>query len=329
MKNDETVDIDENLRAAVQAEDIEGMRHALDAGADPNKKNSEGIAALHYAALWDDEPIGVAMANLLIERGADVDLEGDEKYYERTPLCLCAIANTPSVARILLEHGADINGVNSEQEALTPFQWAVHQRKVEMIRLLVESGADVNGRSAYEYNLSPLGQAVAKGHMAVFRLLLDLGANVSYQTDNGGTALHMACAWYQEEAVAELIAHGADMNAVDKDGQTPLISTVYAEIDEDEDDEEYLASKREYEANEQARIERGDPVGEDDEDEEEWDEDEWPKRPTDPVPVVQLLLAHGARADAVNAKGRTALDYARRPENAEFRERLEALLTVV
>jgi uncharacterized protein len=64
--------------------------------------------------------------------------------------------------------------------------------------------------------------AAARGNTAIIRALLTIGAD-----PNSNVAPHplFAAAWYQRlDAAAELIAHGADVNAAERSGVTPLIT---------------------------------------------------------------------------------------------------------
>ena len=59
------------------------------------------------------------------------------------------------------------------------------------------------------------------GRLDVARLLLDRGANASLAAADGHTALHVAVARWDAEAVRLLLSHGADRTARDGDGRTP------------------------------------------------------------------------------------------------------------
>ena len=66
-------------------------------------------------------------------------------------------------------------------------------------------------------------QAVFDGNIAAVKQHLDAGAEVDAKDDKFvGTFLHWAAAGGQNEIVELLIAKGADVNATDGDGDTPL-----------------------------------------------------------------------------------------------------------
>jgi ankyrin repeat protein len=58
----------------------------------------------------------------------------------------------------------------------------------------------------------------------MIEVLLDAGADVNQVELRGGmSALHQACFWGLDDAVAILLGRGADPNARDKNGKTPLM----------------------------------------------------------------------------------------------------------
>lgn len=64
--------------------------------------------------------------------------------------------------------------------------------------------------------------AVSQGHIWIAAMLLRSGANVRVKDYSGTTALHLA-AERDPECVELLLAHGARVNARNRDGETPLI----------------------------------------------------------------------------------------------------------
>ena len=74
-------------------------------------------------------------------------------------------------ARLLIEHGADINYIDDEYRS-TPLGYAARWGNVAMVKLLLESGADPN-KSGASWS-TPLAWARERGHSEVERVLLEL-----------------------------------------------------------------------------------------------------------------------------------------------------------
>lgn len=100
----------------------------------------------------------------------------------------------------------------------------------KMVSLLVEHGADVNRRwtpklasgEAPGSNYFPLYQAARHGNAEVVETLLQKGADVHARVSHGGTALH---ATFDIEIGRVLQRYGTDLNARNRNGQTPLGNT--------------------------------------------------------------------------------------------------------
>jgi len=92
----------------------------------------------------------------------------------------------------------------------TPLLYAIAQAKTSIAKLLIEKGADVN----YEIpttGKTALMEAAYEGNLEVVRTLLRAGANLNHQDKNGLPALCHALG--KPAIVEELIAAGADVNA--------------------------------------------------------------------------------------------------------------------
>lgn len=77
---------------------------------------------------------------------------------------------------------------------------------------------------------TPLHCAAWKGHVEAVAALLAAGAEVNAHNQNGHwgtTPLHAAAHANQREIVALLLAHGAEVNAKDQEGRTPLQHTEF------------------------------------------------------------------------------------------------------
>ncbi|MDR3159815.1 MAG: ankyrin repeat domain-containing protein, partial [Zoogloeaceae bacterium] len=95
----------------------------------------------------------------------------------------------------------------------------------ELLRWLVEQGADINARDRYQK--TPLHSQVGM-HCEQLELLLELGADIEARDYDEETPLHTAAMRFQRHAVRSLLAHGANIHAANKSGQTPLaLALVY------------------------------------------------------------------------------------------------------
>ena len=101
-------------------------------------------------------------------------------------LHIAAMYGHYSVAKLLIEHNADVN--LRDCDGSTPLHIASCYGKVSLIKLLVHSGAKINLRT---FNLStPLHSAAACLATTSFSTLLELGSNYSAQDNKNMTILH-------------------------------------------------------------------------------------------------------------------------------------------
>lgn len=103
---------------------------------------------------------------------------------------------------------------------LMPLHLAVFLGRVEMASLFIAAGAEINARE--DLGLTPLHCAFYSPNSdAMVRLLAAHGADLEAMNSEMKTALHMA-AEYNLPTVQTLVALGANKEARDKDGLTPL-----------------------------------------------------------------------------------------------------------
>jgi L-ascorbate metabolism protein UlaG (beta-lactamase superfamily) len=104
---------------------------------------------------------------------------------------------------------------------LTPLLLATMFGNREAVKVLLAHGADANTRN--QNGLFPLLQAAKDGAREITLLLLAAGARAGDSMgDTGIGALHMACALGYGDIAKALLDKGADANAKDKWGHTPL-----------------------------------------------------------------------------------------------------------
>jgi ankyrin repeat protein len=96
-------------------------------------------------------------------------------------------------------------------DGFTALHLAVYAEQAEAARVLIDHGADVNVHSTGTIaRVPPLGTAAFVRSVPLARLLLDAGADVNGSEEGGSTALHAAAANGDEELARLLLDRGAD-----------------------------------------------------------------------------------------------------------------------
>ena len=106
-----------------------------------------------------------------------------------------------AIAELLIQHGADVNSQNHNQEI--PLHLASRHGQLKTTHLLLASGSDVNSRD--RKNFTTLHRAAQSGHLDVVTLLLESGADINARNANDATPLGLASAFGRTD-VARLLA---------------------------------------------------------------------------------------------------------------------------
>jgi ankyrin repeat protein len=177
----------------------------------------------------------------------------DMPYPDATGLHAVAVRGHVDAVRLLLAHGADVNARETADNA-TPLHWAAGQNKVEAARVLIEAGADVADENDL-HETGVLGFTTAlrpesEDRSEMIRLLLDHGARHHIfsaiavgdheliqklveqnpaaldrrmsRFEQGQSPVHFAISRNRYDILDLLIDLGADLEAEDKNGNTPL-----------------------------------------------------------------------------------------------------------
>ena len=170
-------------------------------------------------------------------------MDKDGNYREKLPLHREILYGRTERVRALIDAGEDINS----QESIireTPLMVAVSFNQTESIALLINAGADVDIQA-----LEPLLNGRTASHLASFdiniegvRALIDAGADVNIRDNSENTPLHLALGEGTAlntrrfatnrntenkdndliELVKALLVKGANPNAQNNNGETPL-----------------------------------------------------------------------------------------------------------
>ncbi|XP_068610475.1 ankyrin repeat domain-containing protein 61-like [Brachionichthys hirsutus] len=231
------------LHLAASYRRVKSMQSLLSAGADPETRDRLGQTTLHL--LVTNWPIVLttkpgsaagtaaytqaeACLRLLCEHGASVNAEVEGESHQ-TALHLSVRHAALSAVHILTSYGAAANAADSS--GMTPLHMAAGILRKDMIASLIAGGADPNMGVKQSGN-RPLHMAVVALAMknnkslsdgkGCIRELLQHGAEVDALNKAGITPLHEACSMASKELVDLLLSHGADINKPSEAGESCL-----------------------------------------------------------------------------------------------------------
>jgi ankyrin repeat protein len=240
------------LHWAVHLADVDMAKQLIRRGARIEPLNRYELAPLHVAASEGN----AALVRLLLDAGASADLPGRNG---ETPLLMAARKGCADCIEALLARGAKVN-VREKSFDLTPLMLAAWSGSEKSVDHLLRAGADVKaqtrlgpmpkfvepgaGRASHGDGIlrggvpergsrpartglmTALHYAAREGHTSVVALLLGNGARIDDPEANGVRPLLLAIMNDHAETARYLIEHGADVNADDWYGRTPLWAAV-------------------------------------------------------------------------------------------------------
>ena len=180
----------------------------LDAGFDPNAKDDDGWTPLHFAASNDN----AVVSSVLLDAGAEPNARTNGGW---TPLYPAVLSGNRLTVSILLDGGADPNARNYDEGGWFPLHRAAVQDDPLLVATLLDAGANPVARSG-DGRMPIHSAAYYTDDRAVVSTLLRSGAGVNL------TSAHIAVLNGDRAALATALEGGADPNAADGYGWTPL-----------------------------------------------------------------------------------------------------------
>ena len=182
---------------------------------DINFVDSRGESALHRAIRaerWD-------LVLLLVQDGADVDCSSIKSPFQLAIEEKCHTVPLQVVLRLISPR--NVNGSAALHNVVDCKRW-------DLVPTLIQHGADVNTMDSrpgwprvQPDELLPLAIRNDVPSNVLVQLLSCENINMSY-VNNTFTLLHFAVVWQRWDLVPILIRHGADVNIVNRDNDTPL-----------------------------------------------------------------------------------------------------------
>lgn len=159
----------------------------------------------------------IECVKMLVSAGANVNAIVDDR--GRTPLMNAATTDKDQVARVLLDAGAEIDCIHDT--GITAVEIAAFSGSLNILRVLISEGANLDHMDNRGH--TPLRAALMGQHPEAAMLLLKerIKVNRAYG-ENECTALHLAVSAAYLDVAEALIGKGADIDACDADGDTPL-----------------------------------------------------------------------------------------------------------
>jgi cytohesin len=234
----------QELIRALQSKQYSKAKRLIDEGADAKTRGQWGYTPLHYAAMntltYDArqriaEGMPEAMAKLLINRGAIVDARTGQDagdLSEATPLHFAAFSGNTGVVKLLIANRANVNA--KAKAGITPVIMAIEERRLGAAEVLLRHGAKLEPSDIRDKRRRPQdiwggatllhrsSGSIDRSSLFVVELLISLGADVNARDDHGRTPLMDAVLGSYGDVLALLLAKGANAGYQDRDGETAL-----------------------------------------------------------------------------------------------------------
>ncbi|OQS05671.1 ankyrin-1-like [Thraustotheca clavata] len=170
------------------------------------------------------------VVDLLIESGCNLNLLDKD---HRSAL-ICALDDEDeaqvAIAKILIDRGADVNETN--MNGYTALHLAVQLGELDLIKCLLNAHANIEATTAPDYGRdTPLTLAVDSGRTDIALYLLEAGSLVIVSNSEAKTPLHLAVENKNKKLVQVLLSKGADLEAANMYGSTPLMVAAVEQMD--------------------------------------------------------------------------------------------------
>ena len=175
----------------------------LESGADPDRQNASGATALMYAIRAED----MDSIRLLMQHNASTSIRSRDG---RTPIDIARQTGSEAIMRLVL-------GLSDGLALRAKAQPSLPMEVMRRGSLPSCSSADRRTRAFFE--------AISEGDLERVERILQMAFDVNCTDDTQCRPLHFAVEG-EADLVTMLIDHGADVNAANEAGETPLMAAV-------------------------------------------------------------------------------------------------------
>jgi uncharacterized protein len=189
------------------------ISHASD---DPNRRLPDGSTQLAWAVENQDRE----KVRRLLDAGAKPNGIGDASV---SPLLVACQYGDPAILDMLLTAGADVKA--ARPDGITPLAICAGTASAHILKRLIASGAEVD--KADDKGQTPVMWAAAKGRVENIQLLLQHGADINRRTDKGFTPLFFALKSGVPQAPVAVLEGGGNANYVAPDGTSVVQLAMY------------------------------------------------------------------------------------------------------
>jgi ankyrin repeat protein len=209
--------------------DTNGVRYLLEFGVGPNAGREKGLVPLHHAIARDNE---AAIIELLVDHGADFSVV-DGKYG------IPAVAHAARRGRIDILELLDRRGIDTTLEGVDRLIAACARRDAQAAWEIADTEPGL-ASAVRAMGGKLLAEFAGNDNTGGVACLLDngIGPDARFVEGDGywnvaanSTALHVAAWRCSHDSVRLLIERGADVNAKDAQGRTPLVMAIRACVD--------------------------------------------------------------------------------------------------